>query len=150
MSLPQEIIHAARIAPILHQQRGVTITRVYRDIVLKYGPDIHLSEARNMRVMNSTDMRLPTVFDAWEVKDDSEEIVYLLMQYIDGDVLDKKWPGLDIYAREDIHSQLNEFLRQLHTIRLSTPGSLGGDLYRDSLFIDYNAGLFRSQKDLKS
>ena len=147
----EEIIHAARTAPILHQQGGVTVARVHRDAVLKYGEDVGLSEARNMQlVMESTDVRLPTLFDAWQVKDDGQETVYLLMQYIEGDVLDRKWPGLDLDTRQLVHSQLNEFLRQLHTIRLPAPGPLGGDVCRGVLFTDYGAGPFKSRADLES
>lgn len=101
-------------------------------------------------MIESTDVRLPTLFDAWEVEDDSQETGYILMQYIEGDVLDEKWPGLDIHTRQDIHCQLNDFLRQLHTIRLPAPGPLGGDLCRGPLFTDCGAGLFRSHKDLES
>ena len=101
-------------------------------------------------VMDSTDVYLPTLFDTWGVKDDSQETGHLLMQYIEGDVLDEKWPGLDVSARQDVHSQLDEFLRQLHTSRLPAPGPLGGDLCRGVLFTDVGAGLFRSHKDLES
>ncbi|KAL9025555.1 MAG: hypothetical protein Q9196_005640 [Gyalolechia fulgens] len=154
----EDIVHAAKTAPILYQQGDVTIVRVHQDAVLKYGHGVHISEARNMRlVLESTDVRLPTVFDAWEVKDGNEEtgfineeIGYILMQYIEGDVLDKKWSGLDIYARQDIHSQLIDFLRQLHAIRLPVPGPLGGGLSRGPLFTDYGAGPFRSTEDLES
>jgi len=72
------------------------------------------------------------------------------MEYMDGDTLAEKWPDLDIHARQDIYSQLDEFLGQLHTIRLSVPGPLGGDLSRGPLFTDYGAGPFRSKRDLES
>lgn len=147
----EEIMHAARTAPILHEQRGVAVARVHKDAMLKYGPDVHLSEARNMRlVMESTEVRLPILFDAWKVEDDNEKIVYLLMQYIEGDVLDEKWPGLNFHARQDIHSQINGFLRQLHTIQLPVPGPLGGDQSRGPLFTDHGAGPFFSKEDLES
>lgn len=47
----EEVTHAARTGPILHRRGGVTITRVHQDVVLKYGSDVHLSEARNMRLV---------------------------------------------------------------------------------------------------
>lgn len=100
-------------------------------------------------VLKCTNIRLPTVFDAWEGKDDKEVIGYLVMEYIEGDALADKWPGLDIHTRQDVHFQLHELLRQLHTIRLSAPGPLGGDLSRGPLFTDYGAGPFRSKRDLE-
>ena len=96
----EEIIHAAGRGPILHRQGGVTVTRVHQDAVLKYGSNVHLSEARNMRlVLKCTNVRLPTVCDAWEGKANKQGIGYLLMEYIEGDALDKKWADLDIHVR---------------------------------------------------
>ena len=63
----KEIVRAIRTAPILHHKPGVTVVRVYQATALKYGPgpDVHLPEARTMRlVFETTCVRLPTVFDA--------------------------------------------------------------------------------------
>ncbi|MCJ1383643.1 hypothetical protein MMC17_006757 [Xylographa soralifera] len=101
-------------------------------------------------VQSTPNVRLPTVIDAWEGQHENERIGYLLMEHVEGASVAEIWHGLDIHAREDIQSQLCNFLRQLHTIQLPSPGPIGGAVSCGPLFTDYGAGPFKSKRDMES
>lgn len=148
-----ELVQALGMAPTLSNQGGTIVARVHNAAVLKYSSEVHLSEAWNMRrVRKSIKMRVPAVIDAWEVGNQEEghdtRIGYLLMEYIEGELVSQIWPSLSVQARRDIYRQLDQFLHQLHEIQTSSPGPFGGGVSRGPLFTDYGAGPFRSKGDI--
>ncbi|KAI9729370.1 MAG: hypothetical protein M1834_006894 [Cirrosporium novae-zelandiae] len=150
-----EILQATETAPTIYQQEGVTIVRVHQSTVLKYGCGVHLSEARNMRfVQNQANIRIPTVIDAWELEipepGENRRMGYILMEYINGETLSNIWSTLDASKRTIVYAQIYQFLQQLHSIKMTFPGSLDGDISRGPLFTDYGAGPFKSPQDMES
>ena len=148
-----EIVQALSVAPVLSNQGGAVVARVHEAAVLKYGSEVYLAEARNMRhVQKSIKFRVPAVIDAWEVVDQEEgddtRTGYLLMEYIEGRLVSQIWPSLGVRARGDIYRQIVEVLHQLYEIHLVSPGPVGGGLSKGPLFTDYGAGPFRTKEDI--
>ena len=153
--LRDEIIEAANTGPIICRQDGVTVVRVRQHAVLKYGHEVRLSEAWNIQLVRKrTDVPIPAVIDAWETgiseADDDEGIGYILMEYIEGKLISDIWSTLDVHIQLDIHFQLKTYIQQLRSIRMDSPGPVGGDLSRGALFTDYGAGPFKSHNDIES
>ena len=155
--LRDETVQAANTGSIIYRQGGVTVARVYEHAVLKYGHGVRLSEAWNMQVVRKmTDVPIPAVIDAWETgnfeadDDDDEGRGYILMEYIEGSLVLDIWPTLDVHVQRNIHSQLYSYIQQLRSIRMNSPGPVGGGLSRGPLFTDYGAGPFKSHKDIES
>ena len=149
----EELVHALSVAPTLSSQGGAVVARVHNAALLKYGPEVYLSEAQNMQqVQKSIKQRVPAVINAWEeVNQEDGEVVrtgYLLMEYIEGRTVSEIWPCLGIQARRDIYGQIEEFLHQLHEIQMVSPGPIGGGLSRGPLFTDYGAGPFRTKEEI--
>ena len=149
------LVEASRSAPEIYQGGGVTIARVHKDAVLKYGTEVHLSEARNMHeVGTKATLRLPALYDAWE--DDEEgnthgQIVgYIYMEYVKGDRVLDMWDSLGIDARHAIHLQLAQMIQHLQHIPVVYPGPIGRDISRGLLFTDYGAGPFVSSQHLEA
>ncbi|KAI4131389.1 MAG: hypothetical protein LQ347_003011 [Umbilicaria vellea] len=150
-----EVISTATKAPLIFEGGGVTIVRVHELAVLKFGREVRLSEAKNMRFARQyTTIRIPTVFDAWESEtrevDDERGIGYLLMEYVEGALVSNLWPTLKAEDRDSIHHQLYDALQQLHAIKVTLPGPLGGDVSRGSLFTAYGAGPFKTSKHMET
>ncbi|CZR68444.1 uncharacterized protein PAC_18343 [Phialocephala subalpina] len=151
-----EIVKSISIAPEIRLCEGApSVARVTSSAVVKWGRHIHLSEARNMQyVIEHTQIRLPTVIDAWEVDDMTEgdefNTCYILMEYINGKVLIDIWDELDEKAQRGIQSQIYEYICQLQNLHLKTPGPFGGGISEDALFTGYGAGPFESPKDLEA
>ncbi|GIK00428.1 hypothetical protein Aspvir_004453 [Aspergillus viridinutans] len=148
-----QLIHALDAAPPLWENGGVRIVRVSSGVVVKYGSDVHIWEAANMRfVAQHTNIRLPTVLDAWETNGESgheDTICYIAMSYIRGQQLDEVWPTLSDASRCDIQQQLHQFIQELRLLKSDKPGPIGGGVSNGAFFTDYGAGPFVSQEDME-
>ena len=110
-------------------------------------------------VAERTDVRLPKVFDAWETKaalsqeeDPSQEestTTYIVMQFVQGDLVSDVWPNLDSERRLNIHQQVHEMIQQLQRTTYNVPGPIGGGVSNGTYFTMYGAGPFQSQKQLE-
>jgi tRNA A-37 threonylcarbamoyl transferase component Bud32 len=150
-----EVISAATKAPLVFEGGGVIIARVHENAVLKFGREVRLSEAKNMRFARQfTTIWIPAVIDAWEVEapevGEDRGMGYLLMEYIEGSLVSDIWPTLDTQTRHSIYCQLDDSLRQLHAVKVAQPGPLGGDVSRGTLFTAYGAGPFKSSRDMET
>lgn len=149
-----QLVEAANSAPKIYVGSGVTVARVHPSAVLKYGREVRLSEARTMQyVTDHTTVRLPRVTQAWEEEDDDpadKNTGYILMNYIEGTVLSDFWSNMDREARREVHEQVAEFVRQLHSTVVDSPGPIGGDVCNGAVFTDYGAGPFKSIEGLNA
>ena len=104
-------------------------------------------------VSKHTQILLPTVLDALEVDDATEEddsnACYILMEVVPWSLIIDIWDGLEEDARQSIHSQLYGFLSQLQDLKFETPGPIGGGISECALFTAYGARPFHSPKDLE-
>jgi len=150
-----ELVEAIKIAPEIRSfVGGPSIARITSSAIVKYGRHVHLYEARNMRyISKNTNIRLPAVVDAWEDEDksscDESNTSYIVMQYIDGQLVSDIWGELDLKSRRSILLQLYEYIHELHTLKMDSPGPVGGGISEGSFFTDYGAGPFKSRKDME-
>ncbi|KAL2045452.1 hypothetical protein ABVK25_012096 [Lepraria finkii] len=150
-----KIIQATETAPMIYEGGGVKVLRVHSDMVLKFGHEVRLSEAQNMRFVASyTDIRLPAVMDAWEESSEDPSEVrktgYILMSHIEGVVVSEIWETMDSEVRYKIYNQLVRIVSKLHQTELGDPGPVGGGISHGTLFTDYGAGPFISTKDMEA
>lgn len=104
-------------------------------------------------VAEHTKIRLPSVIDAWEVEDATEDdesnTCYILIEYINGKVLIDIWDELAEVAQRGIRSQVHKYLCQLQSLDIKTPGPIGGGISEGALFTGCGAGPFESPNDLE-
>lgn len=145
------LIQALDVAPKIWENDGVTVAQVAEDTVVKYGHEVKIWEAKNMRfVAQHTSIRLPTVLDAWVDNRDDEDTCYIVMTYIEGSLLDEAWSGLSDLNRRDIQQQLYGFIQQLRCLKADYPGPIGGGISNGAFFTDYGAGPFTSKEDMEA
>jgi serine/threonine protein kinase len=151
-----QILGVLNQAPKIYYTGGAKIVRITKDTVVKYGRDVNIWEANNMRyVAQNTTVRLPAVLDAWEDDGDKEyeeerPICYIVMKYVEGRCLHDIWPDLNEDSRRDIHQQLHDFIRQLQQLEMDSPGPIGGGVSQGAFFTDYGAGPFTSREDMEA
>ena len=87
---------------------SVEIARISADIVEKFGFHVTLSEAKNMIFVKQNTESLPIPKDYGSLFD-----IYIFMDYVEGQSLDKVWGTYDEITKGYIASQLKEYLCQL-------------------------------------
>ncbi|KAK6813287.1 hypothetical protein RU639_011075 [Aspergillus parasiticus] len=105
---------------------GVKIARISPDIVVKFGCHVTLSEAKNMIFVkqNTETLPIPKVLAYYSYGPISRDIddygslfdIYIFMDYVEGQSLDKVWGTYDEITKGYIASQLKEYLCQLRQI----------------------------------
>ncbi|KAB8069845.1 kinase-like domain-containing protein [Aspergillus leporis] len=150
------LVHALSTAPKIWDNGGVKVARIARGVVVKYGHDVNICEADNMRyVSQHTTIRLPSLLDSWvEVEcgdniEGGETICYIVMSYIDGILVDEVWSELSNTIRCGIQKQLHDFIRQLRHLKADRPGPIGGGVSQGAFFTDYGAGPFASKGEME-
>jgi hypothetical protein len=100
-----EIIKSISVSPEFRLCEGApSVARVSSSAVVKWGRHIHLFEARNMQyVAEHTQILLPTIIDAWEVDDATQEdesnTCYILIEFVPRKLVIDIWDDLDEKAR---------------------------------------------------
>jgi Phosphotransferase enzyme family len=132
------------------------VARVSDHAVVKYGTDVSLSEGRNMMtVQQQVQISMPQVYDCWKPQQradgQAEECVYIVMQYVSGQILAQTIEDLAEDQKRDLSNQLINMLKKPHTVRHSIPGAVGGGpALAPPLFTSDGAGPFHSVADLIS
>ncbi|KAH9221789.1 kinase-like domain-containing protein [Leptodontidium sp. 2 PMI_412] len=148
-----EIIASIPLAPKLRSAPGTwPVHRITSSIILKCGRE---AEARTMRYISShTSIPVPAVIDAWEVEnaryEDEPNTCYILMDYVQGQVLEDVWGELSSKAQVHIQTQIYEYMCQLRNLHFEIPGPIGGGVCQGFLFTACNAGPFKSANELEA
>ncbi|MCJ1256472.1 hypothetical protein MMC24_004293 [Lignoscripta atroalba] len=150
-----EIIQVLDEAPKIYSKAYTRIARISSPVVVKYGSEVHLWETRTMKyVAEMTSVRLPKVFDAWEsqVAQTQEEssVTYIVMEYVQGDLVADIWPALSLERRSEIHQQIYDMIQELQRVKLTLPGPIGGGISDGTYFTDYGAGPFHSREEMEA
>jgi hypothetical protein len=105
---------------------GVKIARIYPEIVVKFGPHVTLSEAKNMMFVkeNTENLPVPKVFACYSygpIRRDIEDYgslfdTYIFMSFVEGQSLDKNWESYDEDTKKHVTNQLKEYLHELRKI----------------------------------
>ena len=84
------------------------------NVVAKIGPDIDMTEAESMKfVRERTSIPVPKVLQANE----QEGLGYIIMEFVEGEMLRKAWPKLAQKDRNTIVSELSDYMSQLRGIK---------------------------------
>ncbi|KAG4431274.1 hypothetical protein IFR05_013240 [Cadophora sp. M221] len=151
-----EIIASIPLAPKLQSSPSAwPVHRIISSSVLKYGREVQLAEARTMQYISShTNIPVPAVIDAWEAEgttyEDEPNTCYILMDYVQGQVLQDVWDELGSKAQVHIQAQIYEYMRALRDLHFETPGPIGGGVCQGALFTGYGAGPFKSADELEA
>ena len=145
------VLRALGAAPKLQESKQSSIAKLSDTLIVKYGSEVHLWEARNMMFAASIPgVRVPRLHDAWEEEDRSlgDEAVrtngYLVMDYVPGRTLRSAWSAVGPETRADVYRQLSESIAALHNQQLTRPGPVGGGISKGFYFTAYDAGPFET------
>ncbi|KAI1915617.1 hypothetical protein LOZ61_001548 [Ophidiomyces ophidiicola] len=112
-------------APVLIAHNGYRVVHIKPHIVVKYGSSgqLNLIEGENMLfVRQMTAVRMPQVYALYT--DPVKSVNYIVMEYIEGDVLASQWPNLTPTDKTNITNTLKKYFDQLRS--LPSPGYFGG------------------------
>ncbi|KAH8902418.1 kinase-like protein [Coniochaeta sp. PMI_546] len=129
-------IKSAQGSDNLDVQSRHTIVRVNSHFVVKYGRNIEFLEGENMVfVRESTNIRVPKLYAMFaEV---STDIRFLVMEYIPGKTLGRRYKELDRNQKQLVAVQLRRYFDELRSLPCPNPayfGSLDGSGLRHFLF----------------
>jgi tRNA A-37 threonylcarbamoyl transferase component Bud32 len=83
------------------------VLRIGANVVVKFGPKVILAEAEAvMYIRNNTTIPVPKILDAYS-KDGSN---YIIMEYLDGDLLKEVWQHMPKAERSIIVSELRDYI----------------------------------------
>lgn len=127
--------------------------------VVKTGRVVRMAEAETMRFVSAnTTIPVPKVHNAYV--DDSSGYVAIVMDFVQGENLDKAWDRLDSDQRESVVQQLRGYMAQLRQFRGEFIGSIDKTWCNDQYFYDdpsgygpfeteaaFNLGMVRAMKN---
>lgn len=122
--------------------------RLNETTVIKTGEAVRMSEAAAMRlVAEKTSIPVPKILDAYMQERDGRGVI--LMEYIEGQTLDKAWPTYSLEQRQAVISQLRQFLTELRSMTSTKICAVDGSACSDQFFSaeDANHGPFGTEKD---
>ncbi|OJD22277.1 hypothetical protein ACJ73_06378 [Blastomyces percursus] len=103
----------------------------------------NMSRNQIKRVLDSA----PKVY--WNRATQITRIAMMWLKYIEGRLVSEVCPHLSEEARYDINQQLYGFVRQLQSLKMDSPGPIGGGVSKGAFFTDYGAGPFTSKNDIE-
>jgi hypothetical protein len=124
------------------------VVKVDSNTVAKFGPELDITEAESMRfIWNHTALPVPQVLNAYE----KDGYGYILMEFVEGDLLEKIWPSLSSSEKMVILTELNDCIRQMRQI-VYPDGTLigsvtGGPAIDRRQLSAVKGGPFMSEKD---
>ncbi|KAB5530397.1 hypothetical protein GE09DRAFT_1147837 [Coniochaeta sp. 2T2.1] len=157
----EELVALFHTAPRLHKFSATKIVRISKSLVLKGGPDVAASEARNM-VFAAESLRLPvpkvhrsfTASVLQSYSDETEDGHFIVMDYIAGPTVEESWHSLEQDAREAATRQVADMIETMQSHRLNDlpPGPIGSptEKCQGPWFTDYGAGPFATVQELKT
>jgi hypothetical protein len=107
----EDIAQAAVLSTFLSSPRK--ILKVGSNIVAKLAPDLDMTEVESMTFIRQyTTIPVPKVLNAYE----KAGCLYILMEFVEGDMLEQAWPNLSSSQRSVIMSELKDYIRQMRQI----------------------------------
>lgn len=126
------------------------VRRLTKFTVAKTAPVYGLFvEAEAMRfVAEHTSIPVPKIYDVWASDD---KFGYLVMEYIEGDRLDKQWRSLTHDQKVTVMRTLRGYVDQLHAVQqpgnAGWIGSVSGQACLDLALIDALSGPFTNEEE---
>ena len=117
---------------------GCTIVKISPEIVVKFGPDINIIEAKNMvYVAQHTTVPVPKVFAYYTYGPIDRDVddygslydTYIFMGFADGQTLDMAWDTFDASTKAHVSRQLEGYIRDLRSMEHSGRRYIGSTDY---------------------
>lgn len=109
-----------RSAQIYPKFRG-NVKRLTKSTVVKFGQAAHLrleAEATRYAALH-TSIPVPIIYDMW-TQDDGNAV--LVMEFMEGELLQRKWPSLSIRQKRSVMHTLRQFIEELRALPQPQPG----------------------------
>ncbi|KAH7019915.1 kinase-like domain-containing protein [Ilyonectria destructans] len=107
--------------------------------IMKTGDIVRMAEAEVMKFVHAnTSIPVPEVHSAY--RDEASGHVVILMDFMEGENLDKAWPGFTEAERESVVSQLLGYMAQLRSFKGTFIGSIDGTACNDQYFCEEPEG----------
>ncbi|PYI11828.1 kinase-like protein [Aspergillus sclerotiicarbonarius CBS 121057] len=108
---------------------GVKIAQIFPEIVVKYGPHVTITEAKNMIFVdrNTETVPVPKIFACYTYGPIPRDVddygslydTYIIMSFVEGQSLDKAWETYDQTTKDRVTNQLKGYLHELRAINSS-------------------------------
>ncbi|KAF2426480.1 kinase-like protein, partial [Tothia fuscella] len=117
-------------------------------LVAKLGPGLDLTEAESIKfIQRHTSVPVPRVWNSYE----KDGVGYILMEYVDGELLERVWGKMDQSTRNTILLELRDYIKQMRQIKpplLTRIGSATGGPATDRRTMNaIKGGPFETEKD---
>ncbi|KAJ9219558.1 hypothetical protein DTO027B5_4826 [Paecilomyces variotii] len=149
----ESLINLLKSAPILHDLGQTTVVRLSKDLVLKGGGDVLPCETKVLQLVASkSNIRAPRVHRSIHFNDNTKYfgmMGYIVMDYIDGEPLDRCWGDLSDEQKMDVAKQTAQMIIEMQSIKLLEPGPIGGGPCRGRFFTHYSAGPFKDAAEFE-
>jgi aminoglycoside phosphotransferase (APT) family kinase protein len=151
----EELISLGETAPVIYSFGSTKVVRLSVGLVLKFGDAIQTQEVEAMKcVLSRTNVPTPKLrryfFFTESQSGFPDECGFIVMDYLEGDVLFDIWNHLDDEKRKDIIQQVADHVSQLQAVHFEKPGPLGGGRCRGFWFTDYDAGPFENKNEINA
>ncbi|KAH7412157.1 kinase-like domain-containing protein [Phaeosphaeria sp. MPI-PUGE-AT-0046c] len=133
----------------LHEMSGCLVTKRADGMVFKRGRRIHHDERPALELAAQYGLPVPRVYDSGEI--DGE--IFIQMDFIEGERLDRIWPRLTAEEKSSICQQLRGILTIMRSIPHESGliGSCSGGKARDDRqYTDYSGGPFTDEATFNS
>lgn len=111
------------------------VFKVDETTVVKSGDSVRFAEAAALKLVRErTSIPVPEVYNVY--KDEASGHVHIIMEFIEGDVLDKVWDQFDRNQKDEVIQQLHGIFVELRNIKGTFIGSVDGTSCEDQVFSD--------------
>lgn len=120
--------------------------------VVKTGQSVRMAEAETMRfVREHTTIPVPTVHSAYRDSENTGNVV-IVMEFIEGENLDKAWAGYGEEEQAAVIAQLSDYMAQLRSFKGTFIGSIDGTACNDQFFYDTPEGYgpFKTEEEFNN
>jgi len=150
----EELISLGKTSPVIYSLGPTKIVRLSLNLLLKFGDAIQMQEVEAMKcALSRTTVRTPKLHRYFFTESNSgisDHCGYIVMDYVEGDILFRIWDSTDQEKREDIIRQVTDIVSQLQAVRFDKPGPLGGGRCRGFWFTEYDAGPFENKEEFNA
>lgn len=127
------------------------IYKINDRILVKRLNGTRTTEATTMKyVRANTSVPVPQIYDVFTRNEVHGDLVYIVMEYVAGETLDKAWENAGEEVRHALCTRLKTIMEELHAIKSTWIGSVDESPCEDQFFEDHaNSGPFQSEVDFK-
>ena len=130
-----ELFAAVKTGLTIYDADTIRVVRISEGHVIKYGPTVCIEEATMALIGKEVaGIRTPRVFRAWSQTDcDYGTIVCIVMEYIEGNALQKAWTGLTDQRREELVGEIAHMVYAMQHVELEKARTVMARIQKRSL-----------------